>query len=131
MAAFFGIDERQARGFVDNRVVCIPRMPEGEAELHAIVSPIKNEDVVFIKHWTPEVGLHVKAVGLVRSEVPLEETGPVCLPVDWVWQGEKELETFDEVLAQSGQDLYEEHNIQIQREIIDLLPQQYQLAQEW
>lgn len=131
MAAFFGIDERQARGFVKNHVVCVPRVPGGEAWLHAIVSPIRNEDVVFIKHWTPEFGLHVKAVGLVRSEVPLEEEGPVCLPVDWVWQGEKELETFDEVLAQSGQDLYEEHNIQIQREIIDLLPQQYRLAQEW
>jgi hypothetical protein len=51
----------------------------------------------------------------------------VCLPVDWLWQGEKVLENLDEVLAQSGNALYEEHNIQAQRELIDLLPQKYQM----
>ncbi len=130
MATFFGIDEHEASGFVENRMVCLPRTDD-HTELHGMVSPIRNEDVVFIKHWTPQSGLHVKAVGLVQSEFAFEEGGAVCLPVDWVWEGEKELETFDEALALSGQALYEEHNIQIQREIIDLLPERYQLAPEW
>lgn len=131
MSAFFGIDELNAQGFVANSIMCLPRTLKGEFELHGIVSPIKHEDIVFIKRCTPESSLHIKAVGVVQSDFPTESDGDVCLPVEWVWQGEKVLENFDEVLALCGSALYEEHNILVQREIIDLLPQRYQLPQEW
>jgi hypothetical protein len=88
-------------------------------------------DVVFIKYTSPESRLHIKAVGIVKSEFPTADAKELCLPVDWVWQGEKVLEDLDEVLALSGNALYEEHNIQAQRELIDLLPQKYQLPPEW
>lgn len=132
MSAFFGIDERNAQGFIDNHVVCLPHAPDGGFELHGIVSPIKHEDIVFIKRGTPESSLHIKAIGVVQSDFPVPDIAEVCLPVDWVWQGEKVLENnFDEVLALCGAALYEEHNIVVQREIIDLLPKRYQLQQEW
>lgn len=131
MSAFFGIDELNAQGFVDNSIVCLPRTPKGELELHGIVSPIKHEDIVFIKRCTPESSLHIKAVGVVQSDFPTRSDGDVCLPVEWVWQGEKVVENLDEVLALCSSALYEEHNILVQREIIDLLPQRYQLPQEW
>lgn len=132
MSAFFGIDERNAQGFIDNRIVCLPHAPDGNFELHGIVSPIRHEDIVFIKRCTPESSLHIKAVGVVQSDFPVPSDAEVCLPVDWVWQGEKVLENnLDEVLALCGEALYEEHNIVVQREIIDLLPKRYQLPQEW
>ena len=131
MAAFFGIDELKAQGFIDNRVICVPHMPSGKMDLHAVVSPIKNADIVFIKQGTPQSGLHIKAIGIVRSDYPVESVLGVCLPVDWVWQGEKVPENLDEIPALCGEALYEEHNITVQRGIIDLLPERYRLPQEW
>lgn len=131
MATFFGIDERDAERFINQGTVCLPHTPDGKTDLHAIVSPIRNADVVFIKHCSPQSSLHIKAVGIVRSEFPIRNGADVCLPVEWVWQGEKILDNLDEVLALCGDPLYEEHNIMVQREIIDLMPEKYRLAQEW
>lgn len=131
MATFFGIEESNAQDFIDRHTVCLPLLPDGKIDLHGIVSPIRNEDIVFIKHGTPQLTLHIKAVGVVQSGFPHAEEGEVCLPVDWVWQGEKVLENLDEVLALCGGTLYEEHNIMVQRELIDLLPEKYRLPPEW
>jgi len=131
MTAFFGIDERNAQGFLDKSIVCLPRSPDDKPDLHNIVSAIKNEDIVFIKHCTPQSSLHIKAIGVVLSDYPTESDLGICLPVEWVWQGEKVLENFGEVLSLCGNALYEEHNILVQREIINLLPEKYQLPQEW
>ena len=130
MAAIFGIEERNAQGFLDKSIVCLPRSPDGKSDLHSIVSAIKNEDIVFIKHCTPQSSLHIKAIGVVLSDYPTESDLGICLPVEWVWQGEKVLENFGEVLSLCGNALYEEHNILVQREIINLLPEKYQLPQE-
>ncbi len=129
MTAFFGIDERDAQGFIDHNMVCYPLSPGGSPDLHNIVSSIRNSDLVFIKHCTPASSLHIKAVGVVLSDYPSESEQGACLPVEWVWRGEKVLEEFDEVLSLCGEPLYEEHNIVVQREIIDLLPEKYQLHQ--
>ncbi|MFA6016187.1 MAG: hypothetical protein WC742_14090 [Gallionellaceae bacterium] len=129
MATFFGIDKHNAHGFIDNNIVCLPRTPAGEFILHSIVSPIRNSDLVFIKQCSAQSSLHIKAVGVVQSSFPTNVETEVCLPVEWVWQGEKMLDNLDEVLACCGEPLYEEHNIMVQREIINLLPQQYQLQQ--
>jgi hypothetical protein len=129
MAAIFGIDEHNAQGFIDNGIVCLPHTPDGKFALHSTVSPIRNSDLVFIKQCSPQSSLHIKAIGVVQSSFPTHEDAEVCLPVEWVWQGEKVLDNLDEVLAQCGEPLYEEHNIMVQREIIDLLPPKYQLSQ--
>lgn len=131
MSAIFGIEERNAQGFIDKGIVCYPRSPEGKLDLHSIVSSIKNEDIVFIKRCTPESSLYIKAVGVVLSDYPTESDLGTCLPVEWVWQGEKVLDNFGEVLSLCGDALYEEHNVKVQREIIDLLPEKYKSPQEW
>jgi hypothetical protein len=131
MAAFFGIDELKSQGFIDKSVVCFPLTRDGKTDLHAVASPIQNEDIVFIKHCTPQLSLHIKAVGIVQSNYPTESDFGTCLPVKWVWQGEKVPVNTDEVLSLCGEALYEEFNISVQREIIDLLPEKYRLPREW
>ena len=130
MTAFFGIEERNAQVLLDKSIICYPSSPDGKMDLHGIVSAIKNEDIVFIKRCQPQSSLHIKAVGVVQADYPTESDLGVCLPVEWVWQGEKTLEEFDEVLSLCGNALYEEHNILVQREIINLLPEKYRLPQE-
>lgn len=131
MATFFGIEERNAQGFIDRHTVCLPHSADGKTDLRYIVSPFRKEDIVFIKHCTSPSDLHIRAIGVVQSEYPSERIPDVCLPVDWVWQGEKVVESFDERMPLCGEALYEEHNIVVQREIIDLLPERYRLPQEW
>ncbi|MDD2701340.1 MAG: hypothetical protein PHH36_08895 [Sideroxydans sp.] len=133
MSTFFGFDEQNSQGFLENNIVCMPHRPSGEVDTHAIVAPIRRMDVVFIKYNSPESRLHIKAVGVVKSEFPTGAGQEMCLPVEWLWKGEKVLENLDEALALSSNTFYEEHNIQAQRELIDLLPPKYQLppAVEW
>lgn len=131
MSAFFGIDELNAHGFIANSIVCLHHAPDGKFELRGTVSPIKTEDIVFIKHYISKYALEIKAVGVVMADFPERGDADVCLPVEWVWQGDKVLENVDEALSLCSEALYEEHNIQVQRVIIDLLPQEYQLPQEW
>ncbi len=131
MTAVFGIDEVNAQGYVDNCVVCYPCTPNGKRDLHSVVSTIRNEDIVFIKRCAPGSSLHIKAVGIVKSDFPTENDAGFCLPVEWVWQGEKVLDNLDEVLLLCGDPIYEEHNITVQKEITDLLPDKYKLPQVW
>lgn len=131
MAAVFGIDERDAQGFLEKGIVCLPNSSDGKPDLHGVVSAIRNSDLVFIKRCTPLSSLHIKAVGIVQSDFPVADGAAVCLPVEWVWRGEKTLDNFDEELSLCGDPLYEEHNILVQRAIVDLLPDRYRLAQEW
>lgn len=131
MSAFFGIEEQNTQGFLDKNIVCLPRSPNGKPDLHSIDSPIKNEDIVFIKHCQPQSILHIKAIGVVLSDYPTESELGTCLPVEWVWQGEKVLQNYGEVLLLNGNPLYEEHNMLVQKEIINLLPEKYKLPQEW
>jgi len=123
MAVFYGIEERNAQGFLENITVCIPRSPDGKPDLHSIVSPIKNEDIVLIRHCKPKSTLHIKAIGVALSDYPTENDLGVRLPVDWVLRGEKVPENLEEVLLLSDNPLYEEHNGLVQREIINLLPE--------
>jgi hypothetical protein len=131
MATFFGIEKHDEQGYIDRRTVCLPYTKSGTVDLHGVVSAIRREDIVFMKHATPHFSLCINAVGVVRSDCPIESYPDVCLPVEWVWQGEKILDNLDEELSFCGNALYEEHNIMVQREIINLMPKKYQLPQEW
>lgn len=131
MAAIFGIEERNAQGFFDKNVVCLPNSLDGKPDMHFVVSAIKNDDIIFIQHCTPQSGLRIGAIGVVRSDFPIKNGGNVCLPVEWVWRGKKVLEHFDEKLLFCGDALYEEHDILVQREIINLIPERYQTPQKW
>lgn len=129
MAAMFGIDELNSQGFIDNGVMCIPHRADGKLDLHADVSPVRNEDIVFIKHCTSDLSLHIKAVGVVLSDYPIESELGTCLPVKWLWQGEAVPVNVDEVDPLCSEPFYEEHNIMVQREVIDLLAKKFHHAE--
>ncbi len=80
---------------------------------------VHDGDLVFIKAYTRQTGLDIKAVGIVRGE--LSRTGD-CIPVEWVWAGERHLEDPDDRDPSRTMVLYEEYNLTVQRDILDLLP---------
>jgi len=130
MATIFGIEESEAQGFIDKSIFCLPQSSFGKPDIHGTVAPIKSEDIVFIKHSIAN-GLNIKAIGVVRSDAPIDKADRVCMPVEWVWRGNKTLVDFEEVQTLHNEALYEEHDILVQREIINLLPEEFQMKQEW
>ncbi len=129
MSAIFGFEERVSQGFIERGVVCLPHTPGGKLDVHDTVASIKNEDIVFIKHAQPS-SLQVKAIGVVTSDFPVENDTGLCMPVEWVWLGKKEIDHFDEKLLTDDHVFYEEHDIFVQRELLKLLPEKYRL-QYW
>lgn len=131
MTTFFGIDERHTESDLAHGVACMDKSDPGESALLNTFRRIATEDVVFIKHYTPETGLDVKAVGIVLSTFATEDEKGICLPVEWIWKGEKHLEQLGDELHHCSEPLYEEFNILVQREIIDLVPDRLELPPEW
>ncbi len=131
MTAFFGIDAHNAKAFLNRGFVCVDKAGEKEKTVVNTFRSIRAEDIIFIKNFAPQTGLQVKAAGVVLSDYPNEIDSEVCIPVEWVWRGEKLIEEFDEKCSRCGDSLYEEHNITVQRELIDLMPDRLQLPKEW
>ncbi|MGC2166533.1 MAG: hypothetical protein WA632_11025 [Gallionella sp.] len=130
MATIFGIEKSEAIGFIDAGIFCLPQSFEGKTDMHRTVAPIKCEDIVFIKHTTLG-GLNITAVGVIRSDFKVDRLDRTCLPIKWVWEGNKTLRAFEEKPALPSEMLYEEHDILVQREIINLLPKEFQQNHEW
>jgi hypothetical protein len=96
--------------------VCLDRAATEENTFHGI----RNGDFIFIKAYTPQTGLDLKAVGVVRPGLPLAEGH--CIPVEWVWAGDKHVSDLDDCCPLRSRTLYEEYNLAVQREVLDLLP---------
>lgn len=131
MSAIFGFEGQADQSFISKGVVCLPYTSDGKLDIHNTVASIRNEDIVFVKHCTLQSSLQIRAVGVVQSDYPVSTDSGYCLPVNWVWLGKKEIDHFDENLPLSDSALYEEHDVLVQREIIQLLPEKYRLPQEW
>ena len=131
MSAFFGIDANNAESFLEHGVVCIPDSEGRAAALLNTFHSIRAADVIFIKSCTSQTGLRVKAAGVVSSSFATESELGLCIPVEWVWTGDKLIENVGEEWTLCSDAIYEEHNILVQREIVDLLPSRFQLPEEW
>ncbi len=81
---------------------------------------IRAGDFIFIKAYTQRAGLALKAVGVVLSGRALAEGR--CIPVEWVWTGEMHVSDPDDSSPFRSDPLYEEYNLAVQREVLDLLP---------
>lgn len=131
MAAFFGIDAHNMEAFLDRGVVCMEKAEEKGAVFLNTFHSIKKEDVIFIKNYSQQAGLSVKAAGIVLSDYPTENDFGICLPVEWAWKGETLIEEFGEEAPACSDPLYEEFNIWVQKKIMELLPHKFDLPEEW
>ena len=65
-AMFGGIDD-QTQKFVDMGVACIGWSPHDAPAAHQQMASVKMGDIIFIKSFAPQAGLHIKAVGVVTD----------------------------------------------------------------
>lgn len=129
MSAFFGIDAQSSKNFFPQGVVCLDENKESGSL--AAFRTVRSDDVIFIKSFFPQTGICVKAIGIVLPGNFRESGREICMPVDWCWKGDAIIEINDETYNHCGDQLYEEHNIWIQKQLNDMLPAKYQLPAEW
>lgn len=125
--AIFGFGASYDREDVSGRFVtagaaCVG-WPEAEAPpLHNILRHIKIGDIAFLKSFAPQVGLTIKAVGIVTGREPQEvEDLGWGVAVRWVWRGEERIGQLEDKCPVRSITRYEEYNPRIQERVIDLL----------
>ena len=79
-------------------------------------------DIVYIKSHPPNIGLIIKAIGIVISdELKTNKKLGTGIPVKWLWIGEVRLGPCDDKYPVRNITLYEEFNRKIQTRVIKLL----------
>lgn len=124
--AFFGIESFQVQP--------VPEDTKGEAEecllcesqpntpFHSYFQHIRAGDVLFLKQFIPRTGMEILAVGVVSPGTMSEIQTRSCVHVQWAWRGVQHAVTAEDHDESRGNSIYEEFDLAIQREIIDLMP---------
>jgi hypothetical protein len=120
-ASFGGVKDVSG-DFIKGGVACVGWPPKDAPPLHSILKHIKTGDIVYLKSHPPDIGLIIKAVGVVIGN----EVEPLGLGdgfrVRWVWTGpEVRLGKIQDRYPVRNLTIYEEFNYDVQVKIIDLL----------
>lgn len=110
--------------FIKRGMACIGWDDRAAQPLHGILKHIKVGDIIYIKAHPPQVGLIIKAVGIVVSDkVRAVKNLGRGIPVRWVWKeaAMERMGKLDDKYPVRNITLYEEFNSQVQRRIVDLL----------
>lgn len=114
--AFFGIDSRYADpndGLLS--------LSDAEPHCHGLSHQLRSGDVVFLKQFAPHRGLDVLAVGSVTRDEVTDAAGNHA-PVSWLWRGCRHTVEPEDLSPFRAEPVYEEFDLAVQRELIDLLP---------
>jgi hypothetical protein len=124
--AIFGIgahyDTDVSDEFIHQGIACVGWEESDAPPAHAILRQLRTGDLIFIKSFNPQVGLTIKAVGIVTEGRvrPIDDLG-TCVPVRWVWTGEERIGRLDDKWPVRTVTIYEEQHPTIQARVINLL----------
>jgi len=108
--------------FVRNQIACVGWSAQDAPALHEMLKYIKPGDIVYIKSHPPNVGLIIKAVGIVvGNQVVSNPNLGNGVPMRWIWSGEHRIGTINDKYNVRNLTLYEEFSFDVQRTVIDLL----------
>lgn len=124
--AIYGIgakygDEDVSNQFIENGIACVGWDEEQSPTLHSILRHIKVGDIIYIKSHPPNIGLIVKAVGIVTDTniVRNDDLGN-GITTRWIWTGEDRIGKFEDKYPVRNLTLYEEYNFEIQSRVLQL-----------
>ncbi len=114
--------------FFQRKIACTGYSREDDPAGYIIFRQFRAEDLIYLRAPVAPADLKVKAVGLVASNFLIEDDLGCCVRVNWLWQGEKLIENLDDDDPSRAGTAFEEYNTWVQREILDLLPDEYRLT---
>jgi len=124
--AVFGIgayhDHDVTPDFLKQHCACVGWKEEQAPPAHGLLRALRTGDIIFIKAFTPEAGLTIKAVGVVQ-EGRVREYNDLGsgVPVRWVWNGEKRIGKLDDKWPVRSVTIYEEYHPEVQGAVLKLL----------
>ena len=118
-ASFGGIDVSPK--FIQKSMAYVGWDEKKAQPLFAILRHFKIGDIVYIKSHPPNIGLIVKAVGIVISDEAKQDKLGTGIPVKWIWTGEEKLGKFDDKYPVRNITLYEEFSRKVQMRVLKLL----------
>lgn len=108
--------------FVSKGLACVGWDEKDAPSLYKLLKHVKMGDIVYIKSHPPNIGLIIKAVGIVTGDTPLSDKHlGECLPIEWIWQGHEVIGRVDDQYNVRNITLYEEFNPEVQKRTIELL----------
>ena len=119
--AFFGMDQCYVENMTGESggIVCRTDVSQ---HIHQLFQQLRSGDVVFIKHFTDQKGLDVLAIGTIAPGCRVEDPTGSHFQVQWLWKGRRHTIDPDDRCPFRAESFYEEFDLAIQRELIDLLP---------
>jgi hypothetical protein len=126
IGAMYGGTDDKSEEFVRNGVACIGWEPDDAKAAHAQMKGIKAGDIIFIKSYAPNAGLHIKAVGVVTNAMFRKVTAALGYGVDVRWVPMPDgrivlgpVEDHSDYMRRGS--LYEEFNPDVIRLVLDVL----------
>jgi hypothetical protein len=120
--AMFGGDTDVSGDFLQMGMACVGWSEQDAPPLFDILRNIGNGDLVFIKSFNLQVGLTIKAVGVVTDRTIRQYTVQGCprhgVAVCWVWQGSDQVGRIDDKYPVRTVTLFEEHTPSVQARVI-------------
>ena len=118
----FGGKNDVSTDFVRQGVACVGWSKKEAPTLHILLKHIKTGDVIYLKSHPPNIGLIIKAVGVVvGNEVNNYPDLGQGIRVAWVWNGEERLGQIEDKYPVRNLTLYEEHDFLVQTKVLKLL----------
>lgn len=120
--AMFGGNTDVSGDFLQQGMACIGWSEQNAPPLFDLLRNIGNGDVVFIKSFNPQVGLIIKAVGIVTDRTIqqyLVNGHPRHgITVRWVWHGNDPVGRIDDKYPVRSLTLFQEHTPSVQDRVI-------------
>jgi hypothetical protein len=108
--------------FISGNLACVGYSKQDAPPAHSILHQIRIGDIIFIKSFTPNTGLNIKAIGIVTQDEVCEKGSlGSCIPVRWVWIGNEHIGKLNDKWPVRSVTIYEEKHPTVQARIVDLL----------
>lgn len=123
LGAWYGARGDVTETFLSNEVACVGWSYHDAPSLHKIMHHINISDIVYLKSYPANIGLIIKAVGIVVDDevTSIENVGRACVKVKWVWEGEELMGKISDKYNVRLNTIYEEYNPIVQKRVIELL----------
>lgn len=117
IGSHYGSTEDMSQDFINNNCACVGWAQSDAPGLHRAISSIKIGDIIYIKSYPPNVGLIIRAIGIVTDNIARDyyfsANSGFGVGVKWIWVGEGKVQ-FDDKYNVHRNTFYEEFIPEVQ-----------------
>lgn len=117
IGSHYGSTRDMSQDFIKHNCACVGWDQKDAPGLHRAINSLKIGDLIYIKSYPPNVGLIVRAIGIVTDNTAkkyqFSSDDGVGVGVKWIWQGDEKIQ-FDDKYNVHRNTFYEEFIPEVQ-----------------